>query len=264
MQKRIFKITSKILKLLVGAGLFIAYAVQSETVSFRTDDYPPFNSNPNAPLPGYMVEISKKILIDAGYEFDYQKAPWERSLLMMREGKIDCVYGTSHEDLYKDLLFTEEPFTIDTQSIFVHKDNPWRYGGDPNSILGLRWGLILGYDYGNGFDEIFKSGKVKVDWLSGDNPIEKNLLKLVNKRIEATLDSAQVIGYYAKKNGYDKDIVNAGQIGEPYALYISCSPVNSEKSKKILNLLDTGLEKMRADGSLKSILDKYGLPDWKK
>ena len=60
-----------------------------------------------------------------------------------------------------------------------------------------------------------------------------------------------------------EDITHAGSASESIPLYVAFSPSNP-KSETYAKIVSDGVEKLRKSGALKSIMNRYGLEDWKK
>lgn len=60
-------------------------------MSLRADFWCPFNCEPDAARPGFMVEIAQYALGKYGHTVDYQIMPWNRAIKEVRAGKIDGV-----------------------------------------------------------------------------------------------------------------------------------------------------------------------------
>jgi len=99
--------------------------------------------------------------------------------------------------------------------------------------------------------------------MTGDNPLEKNLKKMVIDRITVTTDDELVVNNIAKELKISDQIREAGILGEPMAVYVGISPQNP-KAKEIAKMLSNGIIDLRKSGELKKILDRYGVKDWKK
>jgi len=237
--------------------------VSADTISFRADTWYPMNGVPDSPKPGYIIEIAQKIFASRRHVLDYQTMAWTQALLDVKSGKADCVVGAYKEDA-PDFIFTEEPFGKDTQAFYVRYDQLWRFQGDLLALDKISIGIIGNYSYGAMFDSYIKQVEAQghISAVTADNGLEINFRKLMSGKIVATLDSVAVADNKISEMGLEGKIINAGLLGEPQPMYIACSPEKSS-SLKYTQLLSEGIRTMRANGELKTILDKYDLSDWK-
>ncbi len=243
----------------VSLLVFTGFA-SADTITIRADSWYPINGDPGSDKPGYMIELAKKILGDAGHTVDYRLMPWERAVDEVRQGNIDCVVGAYIEDA-PDFVYPSESWGLDESRFFVKQGDPWRFEG-LDSLANIKLGLIGGYAYGEDFDQYIEANPDVGQFVKGDNALEKNIKKILGGRITATVESPLVMQAKLKDMGLQADIVAAGNLGEPSDMFIACSPAKSS-SKALVELIDTGTQNLRASGELQDILDKYGLPDWK-
>ncbi len=244
-------------------GLSVSTMAMAAEVSLRADLWYPMNGVPGSANPGYMVEVAKEALAAGGHTINYQNMPWERAVTEVRAGKFDCAIGAYKEDA-PDFVYPDEELGRDVQAFYVKKGNAWKYTGDINALKSISLGVIGGYAYGEEFDKFLESAGANsnVQVINADNALEQNLKKLQAGRITATLESVYVAEAKLKEMNLSGQIEAAGLFGEPTPMYIACSPAKPS-SKEYAKLLGDGVKKMRASGKLKSILDKYGLKDWK-
>jgi polar amino acid transport system substrate-binding protein len=100
---------------------------------------------------------------------------------------------------------------------------------------------------------------------TGDNALEQNIEKLLSGQIDVVVEAGSVfINFFAAKGMISSldQIRDAGEAGEKDDLYIAFSPKNG-KSKDYAEILSKGIDGLRQSGKLASILEKYGLKDWK-
>ena len=249
-----------LLCLVSGTPFASSYA---DTVSFRADVWYPMNGVPDSSRPGYIIEIAQKIFATKRHVLDYQTIAWTQALLDVKAGKADCVVGAYKEDA-PDFVFTEESFGMDTQAFYVRFDQPWRFQGDFHALDTISVGIIGNYSYGALFDSYVKQAEAAghISAVTANDGLEINFKKIMSGKIVATVDSVSVAENKIREMGLEGKIINAGLLGEPQPMYIACSPAKSS-SLKYTHLLSEGIRAMRANGELKTILDKYGLHDWK-
>lgn len=248
-------------KFVLVFGLFSTFSY-ADVVSIRADAWYPINGEAGSATPGYMIEIAQTILIDNGHSLDYQTMPWERSLAEVRTGKYDCVVGATPGDA-EDFVFPEESWGEFESTFYVKKGSSWRYA-DLDSIKNIKVGVIGGYAYSDEFDAYVAENKssAMVQVLNANNALEQNIKKLNAGRIDTVVESHLVMKAKLMEMGLADNIVPAGALTESEPIFIACSPAKAS-SKIYSKLFSDGIQKLRASGQLKTILDKYGLTDWK-
>lgn len=234
--------------------------LHADTITIRADAWYPMNGEPGAEKPGYMIELARAVFNPAGHTVDYALMPWERAVKSVRSGEFDCVVGAYKEDA-PDFVFPEEHWGLDETHLWVTPDSDWKYDG-VESLQGKTVGLIGGYAYGEEFDAFFEENPKQAQYLKANNALEQNIKKVMGGRIDTTAESPSVMRAKLKDMGLEGKLVSAGRLGEPTPMYIACSPAN-KSSQTYVDLVDKGTRELRAEGKLESILDRYGLEDWK-
>lgn len=232
-------------------------------ITVAGDNWCPYNCEPGSELPGYMIEIATEVFKQAGYEVRYESVPWSRVVTGVEEGIYDAAVGAAKGDI-PGAIFPEEELGSATNSLFVRKGDPWRYAG-AESFKNIHLGVIGEYYYTDEINAYIEANKnsSQVDILLGDNAVERNLTKLLDKKIDVYIEDYNVAYYAANKIGLDKNAIEiAGSIDEPMLIYVAFSAKNPQ-SAKWAGLLSAGIKELRASGRLAEILKKYGMQDWK-
>ena len=98
--------------------------------------------------------------------------------------------------------------------------------------------------------------------VTGNNPLERLIKALKEKRIDAFVENAPVVYYSLKLYGYNlEEFKESGAPKKGVDLYIPFSP-NNPDSTKLAAIFDEGIIKLRQSGELNKILQKYQLEDW--
>jgi polar amino acid transport system substrate-binding protein len=253
----------KILTAVFAALTVCSVAVSAQTITLVADEWPPFNIKPGSETEGYIVDIARKIFESHGYTVVYENVPWKRAIEMTKTGKYNGAIGASKNDA-RGFVFPSEEFARNHIAFYVKKGNPWRFQTH-SSVADVTLGTIAGYDYRvwlNEYIEACKNDHKKVQIIAGDEPLKRNLMKMMNGRIDAVVDNEAAIRYVAKQTGILDKIECAGYGEEPAYIYIAFSP-SSPDSGKYAEILSQGIIQLRKTGELQKILDKYGLSDWK-
>ena len=248
---------------LVCTALAFPLAASARTITLVADSWPPFNGTPGAEPEGYMVDIARRVFAAAGYTVSYRLLPWKRAVEMTRAGTYDGVFGASRTDA-DGFIFPDEELGRNKLAFYVSKGNPWRYTGRA-SIAGVSLATINGYDYRAWLLEYIEENKgdfKKVQVMSGDDPLGRNLSKMLKGRVDVVVDTDASIRYLAWQMGISEQIERAGLGDETADIYIAFSPVRAD-SKKLAAILSAGIVELRKSGELAKILQKYGLEDWK-
>ncbi|MFY8095678.1 MAG: substrate-binding periplasmic protein [Niveispirillum sp.] len=247
------------LPLLVILALLGAAASAAEPVRLRADAWCPYNCEPSAERPGYMVEIMQKIFTDEG-GVDYQLLPWTRAVEEARNARIDAVAGATMADA-DGLVFGQESAGLTTNVIIVRRGDKWRYTG-PQSLEGRRLAAIHDYSYGEGMDAYIKThtgDSSRLELVAGDNVTDQNLKKLLAGRVDAVVEDKNVAEFALAAQGMD-GLVELQPIDGGTPLYVAFAPGPGGAARAAK--LDAGIRSLRKSGDLSRILARYGLGDW--
>ena len=255
MKKTMTKMMLTLMFLLFAGSAFAA------TLTVRADNWPPYNSEPTAKNPGYMIEVLKEIYEPQGIAIDYQLMPWTRACNDVNAGKYDAVVGTDKSE-NPGMIFPQESFGDMVSTMYVRNDNPWRYAGI-DSLAGKRLGVIDGYSYSDELDPYIEKNKGgKVFAATGDDALPMLIKMLQAGRIDVLIEDANVMRFTLVGAGA-KNIVSAGRVDtNSTALEFGLSN-KSKTSADYARKFDEGIAKLRASGRLAEILNKYGVQDWK-
>lgn len=243
--------------------VLVPSVVSSETVTIVADEWPPFNSIPNSSEEGFLVDVARAVFEPKGITISYKLMPWRRAVEMTRAGQYNGLIGASKTDA-PDFIFPSEELSRNVISFYVRKGSTWRFH-DRKDIENVSIGIIDGYDYRKWFLDYISLNRGtpdKIQIMTGNEPLRRNILKLLDKRVDAIVDNEAVILYVARKMGVHDQIIPAGRDHEPAYIYIAFSP-KREDSKRYAEILSNGIMRLRKSGQLTRILSQYGLRDWK-
>ncbi len=231
-------------------------------ITLRSDLWCPFNCVPGSDHPGYAVEIAQAVFGGAGYDVDYQLLNWTRSIDEVRQGHADAVIGAYATDV-PGFVIPAEPIGSSSAGFAVRSDSTFRYAG-PQSLDGQVLGIVATYEFGGELGDYLHGlhgDKSRIQYMSGDRALSKNLLKLVSGRIDVVLDDAQVLARLINELQLG-DKVTFSQDYTRVPIYIAFSPAGPN-SARYAAILCAGIARLRASGQLTAILARYGLQDWK-
>ncbi|MBP9680550.1 MAG: transporter substrate-binding domain-containing protein [Bacteriovorax sp.] len=239
--------------------LLFSSTLLADTIVLEADNWCPYNCDPADKNPGYMVEVAKHVFEKAGHKIEYKTVSWNRALQDAENGDVAGVIGASIFDLSNGHRSTEiigqnnECFFVKAGSDFVYKT--------VDQLKGKKIGTVGGYTYTDVVNEYMKKNSQSFDPVQGDKAVTTNMKKLLAGRVDVVIENEHVFKYTAAKEKSDAEFKNAG-CNPPDALYIAFSFKNP-KSKEYAKILNDGMIALRKSGELKTILDKYGIKDWK-
>ena len=239
----------------LGLGLGSVAFAETGVIHIRADSWMPFNGDPAAKQPGYVVEVLREIFEPKGIKVDYQIMPWAAAVKAAEAAEIDGIIGANAAEA-KNLVTGNEAIAEPQFALFVRKDNPWKYE-TLRSLQGVRLGAIDGYSYWTSLDAyIKKNTPPAIKTYTGDTPLIEGMADLVNGQIDVMPESVLVFVWTAKSTGrkFSDFRIAYTETAEP--LFVAFS--KTTEGRKHAHIFDQGLREMKDSGRLQAILDSYG------
>lgn len=235
--------------------------LKATEISIVADPYMPYTGDPESDRPGFMIEIIKAICERAKHTISYKKMPWDTALMMAKNGDVDAIVGANKEDV-PEFIFPEVE-QAQVQGIFYGVANSsWKYTSI-ESLDKVILGVINNYNYTDIQDYIKKnrSNSSKIRMFSDEDALEKMANALAEGKIQTFLEDRNVMQEFLKSYPKSNRLKEVGQLPNPTKLYIAFSPKRMG-SQDYAKIITEGMTAIRADGTLKKILDKYSVQDW--
>lgn len=235
----------------------------SETVTLVADEWPPYNGVPNSSEEGCLVDIARAVFEPEGIQVTYLLMPWRRAVESTRTGDYNGLIGASKTDA-PDFIFPVEELSRNVLAFYVRTESNWQFR-QRSDIRDVALGVIAGYDYRRwllDYIEAHRDEARRVQVMTGTQPLQRNIQKLLSDRIGAIVDNEAVILDVARRMGIGDRIKLAGYGTEIAFIYIAFSP-NHPESRRYAKLLSEGIVSLRKSGRLDKIFSRYGLQDWK-
>jgi polar amino acid transport system substrate-binding protein len=156
-----------------------------------------------------------------------------------------------------ELIFGKEIIGWRGDAFFVKKNDSWEYQGE-KSLKGKRVGCV---PTENGVDiyseAITKAGGIPAP-STGIGDSVATVQALLRGNVSIILDDFNAVETVSKELRVSHQIRFAGFLNPPEALYIGFSP-KIKNAQQLADTWDQGLQKLRASGDLKMILQDRGL-----
>ncbi len=250
-----------VLTLLLNMSLPVA--LQAEVITLRTDEWCPYACDPKSDKPGFMVEIAREVFKKHGHTIDYNVMNWPRALSDVKNGQYNGVIGASKSDV-EGFVIPQIPTGVLVSYYYTRKDDPWVYTG-VDSLKAKKIGVINDYTYGDEIDKLVEKKHSSFKKVSGEDPLLRLIQMTETKRIDGFVENPLVLDIALEGLKKDKKLfkVASKNLANDPDLFIAFSPANP-KSKEYAKQLDEGVNELRKSGKLKTILQKYGVSDWKQ
>ena len=196
-------------------------------------------------LVGYDVEVSRAIAEKLGVEPEYVESDWDSLFAGLDAGRYDMVCNGVEvtEERAKTYAFTT-PYGYIHTALAVRKDNE-----DIHSFEDLK-GKTTANSLASTYMELAESYGATVQ---GIDTLEETIQLLTAGRIDATLNAD--VSFYDYLNVHpDADFKLVAQTAEASHVAI---PVLKNEDTAYLDALNAAIEELRADGTLKTLSEKY-------
>lgn len=220
----------------------------------------PYLCAPESGRPGFLVEIARAAFEPRGYRVEVADVPWSRAIQQAKRGDIAGLVGAMRRNA-PDLVYPEVEQAFTRMGFFVKRSNPWRYAGLV-SLRKVELGLIQDFSYGELDSYVRKHlGTDRVQPLSGQRPLLRNIEKLGLGRVSAIVEDDIVMRYKLRTLARSDELQRAGELtGEN--VYIAFSR-KDPKAHHYAQQLSRAMVTLRESGELDRILSSYGLQDWR-
>ena len=196
-------------------------------------------------LVGYDVEVSRAIAEKLGVEPEYVESDWDSLFAGLDAGRYDLVCNGVEvtDERAKTYDFTT-PYGYIHTALAVRKDNE-----DIKSFEDLK-GKTTANSLASTYMELAESYGATVQ---GIDTLEETIQLLTAGRIDATLNAD--VSFYDYLNVHpDADFKLVAQTEDASHVAI---PVLKSEDTTYLDALNTAIEELRADGTLKTLSEKY-------
>ena len=197
-------------------------------------------------LVGYDVEVSRAIAEKLGVEPEYVESDWDSLFAGLDAGRVDMVCNgvevTDERALTYD--FTT-PYGYIHTALAVRKDND-----EIKTFEDLK-GKTTANSLASTYMELAESYGATVQ---GIDTLEETIQLLTAGRIDATLNAD--VSFYDYLNVHpDADFKLVAQTED--ASHVAIPVRKSDDSASLLEAINTAIEELRADGTLKALGEKY-------
>ena len=243
-------ISGLLIRLVTAVGVWLTCwpgSAHATVVSLCADTWCPYNCEPNSARPGFAVEIAQEVFGAAGYKVDYEVVNWARCIEDSRNGRYNGIIGAIHTDAL-DFIFPAERLAISSDGYAFRKGDRFHFAGEA-SLQGRVLGVITSYNFSGAIGAYLAAhgnDPSRIEYVSGDGALTKNLAKLVAGRVDVVLDDTNVLRDSIVRLGL-KDRISLEEGPNRTPTYIAFSPAFPE-AKHFADLLDAGIARAEAVG----------------
>jgi len=244
---------------LLATGLFVSGARADCLLRVGWEPYAIYTyEGADGTLTGADIELMRALAEDIGCQIRFSKLPWARVLLELKNGQLDAATSASETPERAAYAYFSDVYRDAEMALYVRRGEAKSYKLDSLAAIpaaGIRVGVIAGYHYGVEFAQLMQQQAFAAQ-VDPALDYRTNINKLLGGRIDVYLvEDVGVMVAEAKALGVE------GQIerhplrlpGEPLHLMFSRQSVEQETVQAV----NAGLARMRAEGRLQAIMDKF-------
>ncbi len=247
-----------VLAVMIGLWLPGAFRAQADTIVLMADPWCPYNCEPGSDREGFMVDLTRLVLEEAGHSLIYKTVNWSRAIVGARQGLWTGIIGAAPSEA-PDFVYPAEPLGQSRSVFVVRAEDPWNYR-EPSSLDGRVVGTVRDYDYGDLAPEILTHGTVVE--MTGLKAVEDNFRKLLSGRLDVVVADHAVARSVAQALQADDRVRHEIPPTSPVPLFVAFSPAFQD-APLYARVLEEGVARLRSDGRLDAVLARYGVADWK-
>jgi|GEM_PF-514092 len=225
----------------------------AEEPRFATIEWPPY-AGEHLQERGFIVEIVETAWGKSGHDLSLEFLPIKRALLSVRDGLCAAMFPYIRENEGGDSTFwLSDPFAGAAIVFYKRKSDKLVSYKTIHDLKPYSIGVVKGFSYTPEFDS--------ADYLQkeGVREVRLNFMKLAKKRIDLVIADKYVADSLFK-NELAEIAPTVEQIDPPFSvrpMYVAFSKKNP-KAEDMLRHFNTGLRKIKSDGTLDRIMEKYG------
>ena len=230
-------------------NVVVAQAVDPVKIAVDNGN-PPFMYAKGDKAAGLYPVMLEGIFAKMGVPAEVSAYPWKRTLAMGEKGEAGIGGIYKNEERVKIYDYSA-PIYSEKLVLYVDKDKSFPFSGIPD-LKGKKVGTILGWSYGEAFDNARKGNLVTVDEVTSDSV---NFKKLASGRVDCVI-AIELAGkkVIAEENLGDKivPLPTPVAINETFLVFAKVA-----NKGELLGQFNATLAKMKEDGSYDKLIADF-------
>ncbi len=203
----------------------------------------------NGKLTGYDVEILELAAKNLGYKVEWVNTDFAGLIGQLDAGKIDTIANNvSITPPRKEKYYFSEPFLYEGTQFVAHKDN--NEINKVEDLFGKTVAGVAGSNHLKVVEQAYPNGNIKIRTYENRDGAMNDL---INKRVDGYVNARNVLVATIKKANLPFKLV-----GDLFVIRPSAYPfLKNEKGKKLNDEFTKEIQRLRKDGTMKKISEKY-------
>lgn len=235
---------------LISPFFFFCTLSWATQLNVATSEWVPYVGK-QLPKQGLAIDIVSTALQRAGYQPNVTIDVWSRTLQGADVGVYDLIAAAWYNEKRARHFTFSKPYLHNEIKLLKHVDSDFQFKSVAD-LKGRMVGVINNYAYGEGFNQA--EGMLRIP---GTHVLE-NILRVLNRELELTLDDERVLKYEIKHNidtNKDKLVIMPKSLSKN-GLHIAVSKKNP-RHREIAQAFDKAIAEMKKDGTFERILKAH-------
>jgi putative amino-acid transport system substrate-binding protein len=200
-------------------------------------------------LVGFDVEVLETIAANLGYTVEWTNTDFSGLMGQLETGKIDTVANVvAITEERKEKYYFSDPYSYAGVTIVTHADNT--HINTLDDLKGKTVAGVLGSQNVKNLQKFDVNGEIKIRTYENRDGAQNDVL---NKRVDGYVQSKANLLAEIKKNNLPLKFV-----GEPFHYEDVGFPfVKTDENKALIEQINAEIKKLREDGTLKKLSEKY-------
>ncbi|MCW2689152.1 MAG: transporter substrate-binding protein [Mycobacterium sp.] len=209
-------------------------------------------------LVGSEVDLGKAIAADLGLKPQFVESAFAAVIPTLQAKQCDVIMAQLYIKPEREKVVDFVPYIYSGTGIAVSKAHPAAVTGMDDSLCGKKVMVAVGTTAESlsqvQSDKCTAAGKPPID-INRNNHADVAVQQVQNGQVDAYLDTAETLGYYATKTGAQIQMA-----GQPFGT-IKIGAATLKGNTELHNAIQRALTKLEGDGTYAKILAQWGQTD---
>jgi polar amino acid transport system substrate-binding protein len=209
-------------------------------------------------LVGSEVDLGKALAAQMGLKADFVQSAFAAVIPTLQAKQCDVIMAQLYIKPEREAVVDFVPYVYSGTGISVSKDKPAAITGMDDSLCGKKVMVAVGTTAEvlaqQQSDKCTAAGKPPID-INRNNHADVSLQQVQNGQVDAYLDTAETLGYYATKTG-----ARIQMAGQPFGT-IKIGAATLKGNTALHDAISQALTELENNGTYAKIIDQWGQSD---
>jgi polar amino acid transport system substrate-binding protein len=209
-------------------------------------------------LVGAEVDLGGALAAQMGLKADFVESAFAAVIPTLQAKQCDVIMAQLYVKPEREKVVDFVPYVYSGTGIAVSKEHPAAITGLDDSLCGKKVIVAVATTAESLSQEQSEkctaAGKPGVD-ITRSNQADVSIQQVQNGQVDAFLDTAETLGYYATKTGAQIQMA-----GKPFGT-IKIGAATAKGNTKLHDAIQQALDELQSNGTYAKILDQWGMTD---